>query len=144
MWLTLVGRRMPKVRALYPFLVWDVVTEGTTGKETRGYDPSQDIVWLRSEIVRWVQGNLMEKWYVYSGRLFPTSFNIICRGSIKRRHQATSVYALIPTNLQVLTRHRGKPSRNTASSIFRLRKYLTNSGSMSRPSESQRTSRRLV
>ena len=32
------------------------------GKETRGYDPSQDIVWLRSEIVRWIQGNLMEKW----------------------------------------------------------------------------------
>lgn len=40
-----------------------------TGKATRGYDPSQDIVWLRSEIVRWIQGNLMEKW-----------------GSIKRRH----------------------------------------------------------
>ena len=43
------------------------------GKETRGYDPSQDIVWLRSEIVRWVLGNLMEKW-----------------GSIRRRHIAVS------------------------------------------------------
>jgi len=32
------------------------------GKETRGYDPSQDIVWLRGEIVRWVQGNLMSRW----------------------------------------------------------------------------------
>jgi ribosome-binding ATPase len=32
------------------------------GKATRGYDPSQDIVWLRSEIVSWIKGNLMEKW----------------------------------------------------------------------------------
>jgi ribosome-binding ATPase len=43
------------------------------GKETRGYDPSQDIVWLRGEIVRWVLGNLIEKW-----------------GSIRRRHMAVS------------------------------------------------------
>ena len=35
---------------------------GFTGKATRGYDPSQDIEWLRSEIVRWVLGNLMQKW----------------------------------------------------------------------------------
>jgi ribosome-binding ATPase YchF (GTP1/OBG family) len=34
------------------------------GKETRGYDPSNDIFWLRSEIVRWIQGNLMDKWWV--------------------------------------------------------------------------------
>lgn len=33
-----------------------------SGKATRGYDPSQDIIWLRSEIVRWIEGNLMEKW----------------------------------------------------------------------------------
>lgn len=33
------------------------------GKATRGYDPSKDIEWLRFEIVRWIQGNLMEKWY---------------------------------------------------------------------------------
>lgn len=33
-----------------------------TGKATRGYDPSQDIAWLRSEIVHWILGNLMEKW----------------------------------------------------------------------------------
>ena len=55
-------------------LVHVVDVSGTTdaeGKATRGYDPSQDIVWLRSEIVRWIQGNLMEKW-----------------GSIKRRHIA--------------------------------------------------------
>ncbi|GAB7352353.1 hypothetical protein MBLNU459_g2794t1 [Dothideomycetes sp. NU459] len=55
-------------------LVHVVDVSGTTdaeGKATRGYDPSQDIVWLRSEIVRWIQGNLMEKW-----------------GSIKRRHMA--------------------------------------------------------
>jgi len=51
-----------------------VDVSGTTdaeGKNTRGYDPSQDIVWLRGEIVQWIQGNLMEKW-----------------GSIKRRHVA--------------------------------------------------------
>ncbi|KAF3010007.1 hypothetical protein E8E13_011403 [Curvularia kusanoi] len=55
-------------------LVHVVDVSGTTdaeGKATRGYDPSQDIVWLRSEIVRWIQGNLMEKW-----------------GSVKRRHIA--------------------------------------------------------
>jgi hypothetical protein len=32
------------------------------GKVTRGYDPSNDIVWLRGEIERWILGNLMEKW----------------------------------------------------------------------------------
>ncbi|KAL2220743.1 GTP-binding protein [Thermoascus aurantiacus ATCC 26904] len=61
-------------------LIHVVDVSGTTdaeGKATRGYDPSQDIVWLRSEIVRWVQGNLMEKW-----------------GSIKRRHVATKATAV--------------------------------------------------
>ena len=51
-----------------------VDVSGTTdaeGKATRGYDPSVDVEWLRGEIVRWIQGNLMEKW-----------------GSIKRRHVA--------------------------------------------------------
>lgn len=55
-------------------LIHVVDVSGTTdaeGKATRGYDPSVDIEWLRGEIVRWVQGNLMEKW-----------------GSIKRRHLA--------------------------------------------------------
>ncbi|PGH13970.1 hypothetical protein AJ80_06110 [Polytolypa hystricis UAMH7299] len=55
-------------------LIHVVDVSGTTdaeGKETRGYDPSQDIVWLKSEIVRWILGNLMGKW-----------------GSIKRRHIA--------------------------------------------------------
>ncbi|KAF2758878.1 GTP-binding protein-like protein [Pseudovirgaria hyperparasitica] len=47
------------------------------GKATRGYDPSNDIVWLRSEIVSWVLGNLMEKW-----------------GSIKRRHIAVKATAV--------------------------------------------------
>ncbi|KAF2000942.1 P-loop containing nucleoside triphosphate hydrolase protein [Amniculicola lignicola CBS 123094] len=61
-------------------LVHVVDVSGTTdseGKATRGYDPSQDIVWLRSEIVRWIQGNLMEKW-----------------GSIKRRHVAVKSTAV--------------------------------------------------
>lgn len=55
-------------------LIHVVDVSGTTdaeGKNTRGYDPSVDIAWLRGEIVRWIQGNLMEKW-----------------GSIKRRHVA--------------------------------------------------------
>lgn len=38
----------------------------SAGKETRGYDPSQDIEWLHSEVVRWVLGNLMQKWYTPS------------------------------------------------------------------------------
>ncbi|KAI1850732.1 hypothetical protein JX266_004014 [Neoarthrinium moseri] len=41
------------------------------GENTRGYDPSQDIAWLRGEIVAWIKGNLYERW-----------------GSIKRRHVA--------------------------------------------------------
>lgn len=56
-------------------LIHVVDVSGTTdaeGKETRGYDPSSDIIWLREEIVRWILGNLMEKW-----------------GSIKRRHIST-------------------------------------------------------
>lgn len=48
-------------------LIHVVDVSGTTdaeGKATRGYDPSVDIEWLRSEIVRWIQGNLMQKWCV--------------------------------------------------------------------------------
>ncbi|KAL4815600.1 P-loop containing nucleoside triphosphate hydrolase protein [Aspergillus spinulosporus] len=61
-------------------LIHVVDVSGTTdaeGKATRGYDPSQDIEWLRSEIVRWVLGNLMQKW-----------------GSIKRRHMAIKATAV--------------------------------------------------
>lgn len=61
-------------------LVHVVDVSGTTdaeGKATRGYDPSQDIVWLRSEIVQWILGNLMSKW-----------------GSIKRRHIAVKATAV--------------------------------------------------
>ena len=57
-----------------------VVVSGTTdaeGKVTRGYDPSVDIAWLRSEIVAWIRGNLMTKW-----------------GSIKRRHIAVKATAV--------------------------------------------------
>lgn len=61
-------------------LVHVVDVSGTTdaeGKATRGYDPSYDIVWLRSEIVQWIRGNLMQKW-----------------GSIKRRHVAIKATAV--------------------------------------------------
>jgi ribosome-binding ATPase YchF (GTP1/OBG family) len=46
-------------------------TVDAEGKETRGYDPSVDIAWLRSEITAWIKGNLMDKW-----------------PSIRRRHMA--------------------------------------------------------
>ncbi|KAL2119561.1 hypothetical protein VTJ04DRAFT_6522 [Mycothermus thermophilus] len=61
-------------------LIHVVDVSGTTdaeGKNTRGYDPSVDIAWLRSEIVQWIKGNLMEKW-----------------GSIKRRHVAVKATAV--------------------------------------------------
>ncbi|KAJ5054316.1 uncharacterized protein L3040_000592 [Drepanopeziza brunnea f. sp. 'multigermtubi'] len=61
-------------------LVHVVDVSGTTdaeGKATRGYDPSADIVWLRSEIVQWILGNLMKKW-----------------GSLKRRHIAVKATAV--------------------------------------------------
>lgn len=61
-------------------LIHVVDVSGTTdseGKNTRGYDPSVDIAWLRSEIVAWIRGNLMEKW-----------------GSIKRRHVAVKATAV--------------------------------------------------
>jgi len=61
-------------------LIHVVDVSGTTdaeGKATRGYDPSQDIIWLRSEIVQWVLGNLMQKW-----------------GSVKRRHIAVKATAV--------------------------------------------------
>ena len=59
-------------------LVHVVDVSGTTdaeGKSTRGYDPFNDIEWLRGEIVAWVHGNLKEKW-----------------GSIKRRHVAIKAH----------------------------------------------------
>lgn len=61
-------------------LIHVVDASGTTdaeGKVTRGYDPSADIAWLRSEIVAWIHGNLTEKW-----------------GSIRRRHLATKSTAV--------------------------------------------------
>lgn len=56
-------------------LIHIVDVSGTTdaeGKETRGYDPLNDIVWLQDEIFRWILGNLTEKW-----------------GSVVRRHTST-------------------------------------------------------
>ena len=61
-------------------LIHVVDVSGTTdaeGKTTRGYDPSVDIEWLRGEIVRWIYGNLIERW-----------------GSIKRRHVAVKANAV--------------------------------------------------
>lgn len=47
------------------------------GENTRGYDPSQDIAWLRSEIIAWIKGNLYERW-----------------GNIRRRHIAVKATAV--------------------------------------------------
>ncbi|ODV92610.1 hypothetical protein CANCADRAFT_43210 [Tortispora caseinolytica NRRL Y-17796] len=61
-------------------LIHVIDVSGTTdaeGKNTRGYDPINDIEWLRGEIVRWIEGNLKERW-----------------GSIKRRHTATKSTAV--------------------------------------------------
>ena len=61
-------------------LIHVVDVSGTTdaeGKNTRGYDPSVDIAWLRSEIVAWIRGNLTERW-----------------GSIRRRHMAVKATAV--------------------------------------------------
>ena len=61
-------------------LIHVVDVSGTTDAEggaTRGYDPCHDIAWLREEIVRWVLGNLMQKW-----------------GSVKRRHMAVKATAV--------------------------------------------------
>ncbi|KID99863.1 GTP-binding protein, partial [Metarhizium majus ARSEF 297] len=52
-------------------------TVDAEGKETRGYDPSVDIAWLRSEIVAWILGNLMQRW-----------------PSIRRRHVAVKATAV--------------------------------------------------
>ncbi|KAF2644089.1 P-loop containing nucleoside triphosphate hydrolase protein [Massarina eburnea CBS 473.64] len=71
------------------------------GKATRGYDPSQDIVWLRSEIVRWIQGNLMDKW-----------------GSIKRRHVAVKATAV--ETLQNQFSGYGSTSATVARTLDRL------------------------
>ncbi|KAK2741824.1 hypothetical protein FQN55_008111 [Onygenales sp. PD_40] len=85
-------------------LIHVVDVSGTTdaeGKATRGYDPSQDIVWLKSEIVRWIQGNLMEKW-----------------GSIKRRH--TAVKATAVETLQNQFSGYGSTSKIVARCLDRL------------------------
>ncbi|EFW21030.1 hypothetical protein D8B26_002702 [Coccidioides posadasii str. Silveira] len=85
-------------------LIHVVDVSGTTdaeGKATRGYDPSQDIIWLKSEIVRWILGNLMEKW-----------------GSIKRRHVA--VKATPVETLQTQFSGYGATSKIVARCLDRL------------------------
>lgn len=67
-------------------LIHVVDVSGTTdaeGKSTRGYDPSSDINWLRSEIVQWILGNLIKRWE-----------------SVKRRHVAVKSSAV--ETLQVI------------------------------------------
>lgn len=68
-------------------LVHIVDASGTTdseGKNTRGYDPLNDIEWLDNEIFQWILGNLTEKW-----------------PSVVRRHRATQLSTLDTLQLQL-------------------------------------------
>ncbi|CAK7565154.1 MAG: hypothetical protein SEPTF4163_003063 [Sporothrix epigloea] len=68
-------------------LIHVVDASGTTdaeGKNTRGYDPSVDIAWLRSEIVQWIKGNLTERW-----------------PAVRRRHIAAKQTAVETMQLQM-------------------------------------------
>ncbi|KAL8294915.1 hypothetical protein RB600_000743 [Gaeumannomyces tritici] len=85
-------------------LIHVVDASGTTdaeGKNTRGYDPSVDIAWLRSEVVAWIRGNLMEKW-----------------GSIRRRHVAAKHTAV--ETLQAQFSGYGSTARVVARTLDRL------------------------
>lgn len=85
-------------------LVHVVDVSGTTdaeGKVTRGYDPSVDIAWLRSEIVAWIRGNLMERW-----------------GSIRRRHVAVKATAV--ETLQAQFSGYGSTAKVVARTLDRL------------------------
>lgn len=85
-------------------LIHVVDASGTTdaeGKVTRGYDPSVDIAWLRSEIVAWIKGNLWERW-----------------GSIKRRHVAVKATAV--ETLQAQFSGYGSTSRLVARTLDKL------------------------
>lgn len=85
-------------------LIHVVDVSGTTdaeGKNTRGYDPSVDIAWLRSEIVQWIKGNLMERW-----------------GSIRRRHVATK--SAVADTLQSQLSGYGSSSKLLARTLDRL------------------------
>ena len=86
-------------------LIHVVDVSGTTdaeGKNTRGYDPSVDIAWLRSEIVQWIKGNLTERW-----------------GSIKRRHLAVKATAV--ETLQAQLSGYGSTSKVVARTLDRIR-----------------------
>ncbi|KAJ1719021.1 hypothetical protein LPJ53_006137 [Coemansia erecta] len=68
-------------------LIHVVDASGTTddqGRETRGYDPVEDIRWLRSEIEQWVAGNVERKW-----------------GGTVRRHVATGASAVDTLHAQL-------------------------------------------
>ncbi|KAJ2371942.1 hypothetical protein IW150_004361 [Coemansia sp. RSA 2607] len=68
-------------------LIHVVDASGTTdaqGKETRGYDPLDDVQWLRSEIEQWVLGNVERKW-----------------GGTVRRHVATRAAPLDTLHAQL-------------------------------------------
>ncbi|KAJ2781750.1 hypothetical protein GGI15_003134 [Coemansia interrupta] len=68
-------------------LIHVVDASGTTddqGRETRGYDPVNDIQWLRSEIEQWVAGNVERKW-----------------GGTVRRHVATRSSAVDTLHAQL-------------------------------------------
>lgn len=102
------------------------------GKATRGYDPSQDIVWLRSEIVRWIQGNLMTKWYLYSS----TTYNVL----VPHPHTLTYHQGFHKTAPHSRKSHR---CRNSTKPILRLWFHHSSSPANARQNGPQRTPSRL-
>lgn len=85
-------------------LIHVVDVSGTTdaeGKNTRGYDPSVDIAWLRSEIAAWIRGNLTQRW-----------------GSIRRRHVAVKATAV--ETLQAQLSGYGSTSKVVARTLDKL------------------------
>lgn len=90
-------------------LIHVVDVSGTTdqnGKETQGYDPINDINWLRAEIHSWISNNLLKRW-----------------GSIVRRHVALSKPKYMEgTNVCVYNvpfEYRGEPGGYASDTIFR-------------------------
>ncbi|KAJ2770056.1 hypothetical protein IWQ56_002312 [Coemansia nantahalensis] len=68
-------------------LIHVVDASGTTddnGRETKGYDPVDDIQWLRGEIEAWIFGNLDRRW-----------------GGVVRRHVATKSTAVDSLHAQL-------------------------------------------
>ena len=105
-----------------------------------------DIEWLRSEVVRWVQGNLMEKWYVCGCEENQEAILIQLLGDRLSEDTLRSVSGSLkcfPSGLE-LTRSRVKRRGHITKTVRWLRKYLANSCAVSRQDWHQRAFGRVV